>query len=628
VLRIIIPIFYFIVNLQGQEPIQSQSAIPDSSINQPSDSLSVQVDSLLSNQAEPIKPIPYPLEPVHAHFLKTSDTSFVQNEIISTIYNGFADIFRQKSDYHIYDFLEMGQPRFVAPLHLLPHQGAVFYEGHFANDPLHGMYNLRFLSLDATESVEVSSGGFNATGNNQQLLNSINVNGRVLNPEKPYTRIMFRQGDFGYTDLDIQFAQSISDHLSIQFSGLNKLNDVNVHHGVIYQGAINFQASPNLSSRTQVRVNDDKMKIYRSGDYSLFTYSEEREELLQSFTYFFDPQKKERLHIRAGFSGNRRRNSSAVDSIKVKYRFQRAHFDLERNLITGPLNWSGGFSYNQIQVWGKALDTDYNQTNFNGFIGADYSLSSSINIIPSIKWEKYPRSKTQLSSSLTASYHIVPSIQFQVDMKQGQRQPNANELYFEYENFHGNPDLNQEKITSISAKADAVFLENFRVEVFSAYREIKKEILFDSLSFQNGPSRSFAYVGGSASLSQNHFGIATGGQVSSGKNLIGPEHSAWLQLNYHDVWLKGALIIDAIGQARYYGSQNRIQYHPVMERFYPSETQFDPFLTLSYKIVATVKSAQLYVAMDNPLSTEYAFIEGYPEFYRRVRFGVNWVLWE
>ena len=274
------------------------------------------------------------------------------------------------------------------------------------------------------------------------------------------------------------------------------------------------------------------------------------------------------------------------------------------------------------------MDTDYNQTDFGGFLGVDYFLTPSINIMPSIKWSKQPEVKAYYNPALTAKYHPDSTVQFQLDFRQDQRQPNATEHYFESENFHGNPGLDQEKITSISAKADAKFFKVFKVGVFSAYRKITNEILFNSLSFQNGPSRSFMYAGGKTSLNLYRFEVAMGGQISSGKNLIGPEHSAWLQVNYHDVWLNGALIIDAIGQARYYGPQNRIQYHPILERFYPSEMQFDPFFTLSYKIVATVKSAQLYMAMDNPLSTEYTLVDGYPELYRRVRFGVNWVLWE
>lgn len=620
VLRLLSIFFLSLYNLQGQIPQQITNSAPDSVTIQQFDSLGVKTDTLSSK--------PFQLNPVNSHFMSLPDTTFVQTQIISTIYNGFADIFRRKSDFQVYDFLEMGQPRFVAPLHLLPHQSAVFNEGHLLNDPLNGMYNLRFLSLDAVETVQATTAGFSTTTNSQQLQNTINVGGKILNPEKPNTRLMFRQGDFGYTDLDIRFAQRLNEHLSIQLGGLNKLNNINQHHGVIYKGALNFQASPKLFSRTQVRINDDRMKIYGIGDYSLFTYSEERQEFLQSFTYLIDPEKDVRLHLRAGFSGNRRKNSSAIDSFKVKYRFQRSYFELERNLRTGPLNWIGGLSYNQTQVWGNALESDHNQTDFGSILLLDYSLLNSLNIMPSLKWNKQWNGSAFLSSSFLVKYHLSKVMQMHFDLRQDRRRPNANESYFEYDQFRGNDQLQDEEISSVIASADFNFIKSLNLKLNSGYREIKKEITFDSTTFKNGSSRSFVYLGGNASLDLNIFRFGLGGQVSSGKNLIGPEYSGWMQLNYHDAWLNGAVIIDAIGQVHYFGPQNRIQYHPIIERFYPTNAQFDPFYTLSYKIVATVKSAELYLAMDNPLSTKYTFIDGYPEIYRRVRFGLNWVLWE
>jgi hypothetical protein len=34
------------------------------------------------------------------------------------------------------------------------------------------------------------------------------------------------------------------------------------------------------------------------------------------------------------------------------------------------------------------------------------------------------------------------------------------------------------------------------------------------------------------------------------------------------------------------------------------------------------------MAMDNPFSYDYEYIKGYKQYYRRVQFGVNWVLWD
>jgi hypothetical protein len=91
--------------------------------------------------------------------------------------------------------------------------------------------------------------------------------------------------------------------------------------------------------------------------------------------------------------------------------------------------------------------------------------------------------------------------------------------------------------------------------------------------------------------------------------------------------LNGAVKVTASGGIRWYGGHNRILYHQGLERFYWDENRVDAHYTLFYKFAATVKDAHLFFEMDNALSEDYAIVRGYYETIRRVRFGVNWKLW-
>lgn len=631
-LRILLLISLIVTALIGQAPPDSLNHLQSLSVPFKVDSTGSRTDSSTAVLVKPQKPKPFSLHPLRRYFLtdftNPADTVFSFSQIKNTIYNGFADLFRQQSDFQIYDFYEMGQPRYVAPLHLWPQQSGVFYEGHLLNDPLNGMYNLRFISADAVGSVQASSQGYINSSYSAHAHNSIQINGRIQNPEYPYTRIMFRQGDFGYTDLDIQFARRLNDRASIQLGGLNKLNDINHLHGVIYRAALNFQPQPNLFSRSQYLFNDEKLRMLNYNTGQEFTYSEEREQFYQDLIFTLDPAKGERLHFQADLSGTQRSNYSAIDSFHIKYRFKQAHFAVARNLVRGPFTGSGGVSYDQSQFWGNALDNDYNLSSFGGFLSADYTGLDSLHFTPAVHWQQIWQDKPLLSPSFSIAYGPTKNLHLSLSADQLKRQPTANELYFEYGNLSGNSRLQAEIISSAVASAGVNLLDRFQLNFNGGYRYLENEILFASDTFINGSKRSFGYLSGKAALNLHMFRFSAGGQLSSGKKIIGPEHSGWIQINYHDRWLKGALIIDAVGNAHYFGPQNQMQYNPQVERFFSSSGKFDAYLTFSYKIVATVKSAQLYVAMDNTFSSQYSVVQGYPELYRRVRFGLNWVLWE
>ena len=148
----------------------------------------------------------------------------------------------------------------------------------------------------------------------------------------------------------------------------------------------------------------------------------------------------------------------------------------------------------------------------------------------------------------------------------------------------------------------------------------------DSTSFYNGPDRNFNYLELNTEYSLYKFSLELTGSLGDVKINLSPKKAFTGQLRYRDAWLKGAVIIDAVGSFHWYDVHNKIYYNPIVERIYWSNSEADGYYYFSFKIAATVKSAQLYMAMDNPMSYDYQYINGYYEFYRRVRFGVNWVL--
>lgn len=102
---------------------------------------------------------------------------------------------------------------------------------------------------------------------------------------------------------------------------------------------------------------------------------------------------------------------------------------------------------------------------------------------------------------------------------------------------------------------------------------------------------------------------------------MGRAHFNWVLLN-------GALIFDAYGTLTWYDKHQEIKYQPKLDRYYTGSGESDSFLALGWKLVATIQTAQVFFEMDNALEANYEIISGYPDFYRRFRFGINWTLWD
>jgi hypothetical protein len=286
-----------------------------------------------------------------------------------------------------------------------------------------------------------------------------------------------------------------------------------------------------------------------------------------------------------------------------------------------------GVSFTQNLAWGNYINKRVSDSYFNGFGTFNIAFWEHTRLQSS--WQiGYAPDGPLLASGLTGLVYTHDSrLRFQAQVRLDQRRPNFSERYVAYTPYHGNPGLKTERMASYLGRLTYRPFDALQMEAEAGFRNLKNEILFNGLSFANGAERSFFYISARASYAFYVFNISGGGQFSNAEQYLAPRRSAFMQARYHDVWLNGALIMDAIGTINVYDRHNRIVYNPVLERFYPTQETTEDYLFFSYKFIATVKDAQLYMAMDNPMGRQFEIISGYPEHFRRVRFGVNWILW-
>jgi len=164
-------------------------------------------------------------------------------------------------------------------------------------------------------------------------------------------------------------------------------------------------------------------------------------------------------------------------------------------------------------------------------------------------------------------------------------------------------------------------------ETSLGYNQIQDEIIFADDSFKNGNDRSWTYLTGQAGLDFWKIKLSAGGHLLDADQTVSAKQSFWSQLSYHDYWFD-TILIDATANMNWYSRHDAVYYNPILNRFYSGSDENASYMVYRFKIMGTVSDAEIFLEMDNLLKTELQFIEGYYNDFRKVRFGVNWVLWD
>jgi len=608
-------IFYIVINAQPASDSLEVSTAQDSlSIS------SIRQDSITSGRKAALPSKAFVLQPVYFDTLafKTFRAQKIYdfNQLIFTNYNGFADAFRRIADYRVFDLLDMGEPRFIAGLNLLPHQTALAVNGSIQNDPISGLYNTRFLSLDAIAEIDVH----NAENGEEK----INVLPRTTIQDTPYSRIMYREGDFGYTALDIQFATKINKKLNVQLGGTNTFYDPNAYHGVIYRAQLQAQLAANWYSKTTLYLNREDTQIRKGLIFPYYAYWERRNRWRQDL-YRGPADSAAVWHFWLGVNNSTRKNRFASAGLVYEFKYDRYRLGTERNWQIDSLTLCGRILATQTKIWGSPFSRRYTDSDLLARLKAAYPLKADIALKAALSTVYRYGRKAFWLPALSAVYS---SRRFTAHLfiRQTKRYPLRTEQSFNAFPYSGNKNLKNEQQTNMGGSLSFLWNNHFKCALQAGRKILDKEILFNGTSFENGPQRHFSYFSAGLDYGFYKFTLAGGGQINLAQIHLAPAKSFWLHVRYHDRWLKGALITDAIGSFYAYDGQNQLEYNPVVERFYWTKAVTAPYYLFSYKLVATIKSAQIYTAMDNPFARQYSIINGYSEFYRRLQFGVNWVL--
>ena len=552
-------------------------------------------------------------------------------------YTDFGDLFREEALWFNFDLNESGRPLYLAPVQLFPHQTTFRYGGVVMNNPAHGMYNGQFISPVNLNAVEAD--GFSGAAGSPGMagLSLINATPYSTHKVDPWTRLVFKQGAFGFSMLDISFAKSFSDKFSLQLGGFNNLYDGTLitanHKGNNFRAEMTLQYAPNLYIRGHIFLDRHRIGLAQYeilNKVALPKIHETQDNYVLDVTWQPARGQMDRLHATFYASSyfkelrdeNNRNYYIEHEDVRygfdANYRWHLADFDL----IAG-----GAAQY--ANVWGMPFETTYHPVNANVYSTVNVGLTPGVGLGISGAVAMKNRFSSAWSGTMGLDIELIESQTLKIQAGRSVRFPSTSEMFFHFDSLSGNQELVPETHHRFELAYRLGQSSGWYLDLTGGAHQVQKEIVWRGRSYFNSASdREFAFTGINAGFKMWKFAVSGGGQYSFTDLALTPKSSFWGKLHFHDVWLDGALILDLYGMFHFYDKHRDILFDPRIDRFFSGDDITKSYSLLNWKAVATIQETLVFFEMDNSLSSDYVVVRGYNEFYIRWRFGVDWVLWD
>jgi len=551
------------------------------------------------------------------------------------IYMDMSDIFWAEPMWFDFDLIEAGRPAYISLVNTYPHQTPLFFGGTLMNDQLQGTFNTQFIPVNYIQFTEVNYSSGSLRNYGQWSGSKLNITPNSVHTSRPWTNILFKQGSYGYSDVDIRFEIPFTSHFAVQLGGKNSSYDGAIQgsgfDGQNYAAEFTWQYSPNLYIRGQMYLNRIKVGLVsfdRNQEFTVPSTDEKRNDVFLDVTWLPDDSLDQRLHGIIYYTDYTRKFKDTFTTYTFETWSRRFGFDVNYNFIFSGNELLVGVSSQLPKIWGDPFRENVNVTSLTTYARLCLPVGDIFKFRSALQLAYITDYNMKLLPSLGMDINFSENHILSFDATTGERIPNVTERFFDFDTLYGNQNLKPETYSTISGYYYFRPSNTWHVKIDAGYHRIGNEIVWNDSIFSNQGTRDFMFCGVEGFYRIWWFDFTLTGHYTFADVNLTPTSSIWGRAHFNWILLDGALIFDAYGTLTWYDKHQEIKYEPRLDRFYSGLGTSDSFISFSWKLVATIQSARIFFEMDNALEASYEIVSGYPDFYRRFRLGVNWTLWD
>ncbi len=503
-------------------------------------------------------------------------------------------------------------------------------DGRPLNSPQNGGLDLNLIPLAAVQRVEVVRGGLSSLYGADAVGGVVNIITKVFSYARPYSRVGFWQGDYGFKRSQFELGRGIGKRCDIYVSG-----EMRSYGG--YRPNSDYQANL-VTGDLHYRLSRDWKLTFSSlnyggklgvpGSQAFSTPNARQKDRRDDFTLGLRGSQGNPLGIQLYLSDSWQRYKDPNPTWPVYSTHQNRVYGLS---FQGRLPWSGldfGGRGERINFWSTDVGTTIvNKSSF--WVEDNLSLSNRITLRGSGRLDYHSAFGNQFSPGGNLTYQVNENSLLFGSYNCSYRAPTANDLFWKGPYISGNPKLRPEKgwSSQIGFKTNNGKGNYLSVNLF--YRKMRDLIEWEAQTFiYSVVNKARAeFMGGEVGL-----GLlpAMSLQVGAVYNLLWaedlsgggplpyqPRNSARLWFNFSPTLIDKKLSFNLWTEGKW------VDY-----RYNESKGKLPPFFLLNSTLNINFLDVSFYLKGENLGDLRYQLRDGYPMPPRSFYGGLAWEFWD
>lgn len=540
--------------------------------------------------------------------------------------------------------LDYGSPGQFSPLvfrGVTPQGGGVIFDELLLAEPILGHINTSAIPINLVEETNffdaTSWGPFGA----QFVAGAFQIIPYRFEGRRPYSKVIFRAGDWAYSDMGIVFGLPIMKSTSLTLSGnrqeIDGFQANRNHRGSHIFARLSHQPNSQFELTFSSLINNHEAEVPAPlfPDFAPFTANQRREEsrLDQNLSFRLGNLFEQNRELNGAIFFSKNRLKSFQDSLRFNNRNITYGAALDQKINVGNHRFAFGGEFRVDDLSSGELGNRSDRFGY-AFLRDEYRLLSRVAIGLQGRLEKHNGYDMAFMPSAHLIYDFSQTSEVKIGIQRSRRYPSFAERFWPTTTYLGNPQLAAEQSTVLELGLDWPKESDvsFQASIFSNFfADWIGNVTTDTLFFgpQNLGERTIAGV--DFKLLWNY---ASGGQMGLigsllkvdeadfEKQLQVPEVSLYSYVEYGRHFFDRYVYATLRLIGRFYGARYGFDYSGNVPL--PEITQLEPDAVFDGQINLEFSDATLQFSMENLLDRRYQLVPGFFMPPRTLRFGIGW----
>lgn len=371
-----------------------------------------------------------------------SDSSWVVSaeDTRSLIAEDAADFLVLLPSVSVIDYGSLGQFSLFSFRGASPQSAKIFFDDMQLLEPIHGIVHVANIPINVIDQIRLSRTG-ERSGTGGLILKSL-----PFSSERPRSKVIFRAGDWGYTDIGIALTMPVSKRSTFLFSAdrteLDGFRPATRHKGAHVFSKLSYSLNPKIEFDYTAFLTNNKVEVPAPVLPDLAPLVSEAERREKRLDQNLSVKVGERFNARWFFS--RIEQQSSDDTLLFKNRNYTFGGEMEQRIAFGSqrLSFSGGARLDDLNSGELGDQSDWLA---HGVGRVDFSFSNQKQFSLQLRVEKHQDFSIAVMPSANFSYPFSDSVTFRIGAQMARRYPSFAERFWPTQFFRGDPKLDSER---------------------------------------------------------------------------------------------------------------------------------------------------------------------------------------